>query len=397
MNHQPPRPHDFAPFEPDDFWLFIDAKRIRSEHRNRGQIPDSDHDSANRRRCQGCMVMALGGLLAFAGRANNQGWTRAEGLAQLEAHPATYDSMVKEGLRREGPAAGRLAKPYDAAFGAVYEKALIGAHEGGRLSVSVRAAQELLGFAIEMVQDQTAVIESGQMLSWSALEDRLGGGPFALPDGLRAWHLWDEIVAACDRLRRASSMLDDHVYRHSASASRQVTANHPADEDGSTYDPIANAEGSDAIGADGAELAEGITNRVVERLVRRDRLDLDAARAETVRALMDRIGPDRCEGADAEFIDQLAGDAIVVARRELAIRDAALAIVSNARTSAEVLAVNTLDPIEAVQSALDRRGVEHPYDLDTPDGRECHQRWLAVAAREASHLAQDHRLRSGTR
>ena len=381
MHNTAPRSNAFDPFLPDDFWQFMDAKSIRREHRTRGQSPESGHTMGDHRNCGGCFLMAHDGLLAYAGRANARGWTREEGLRELEAHPAAFDSMVKEGRRRERVANGRLAKPYEAAFGAVYEKALRRASDADALSVPVRAAQEFLGFAIEAVQDQSSVIEHGHWMPWEALEERLAAGPFALPRGLRAWHLWDEIIAAFDRVPRASAMVDDHVFQHSAAASRQTAAHHASASDGSVLDPIDNATDSSALGAGVGFDDLGIIGRVVDRLVARDRVDLEAALSEGTRALADRLGRVPDHGPETAMVDQVAHDAITIARRDLAIRDAATAIrgASGGRT---------MTAIEAIEAAFAERGVGHPYDLDTEDGREAHGRWLAVAAREARLLAR---------
>lgn len=400
MHNTAPRHNAFAPFEPDDFWLFLDAKSIRTEHRTRGRSPGSGHSNGDRRKCSECRILALGGLLAYAGRANARGWSRAEGLAELEAHPAAYDSMVKEGRRRERPAAGHLARPYDAAFGAVYEKALTTAHAAGLLSVPVRTAQEFLGFAIQAIQDETAVIEPGQILPWEALEARMNAGPYPLPAGLRAWHLWDEIVAASDRVQReitlggvdranrrrprAATMLDDHVFRQSASASCQTAPHHASADGGGDLDPIEAADEASGVGADLGADHQVTTSRVVERLVRRDVLEFAVARAETLRALTDRFGGGFGSRQDLGLVDAIARDAIGVARRDLAIADAAGELV--ARPDASLA-----DAVEIVAGTLVAREVDHPYDLDTEMGRQTYERWLAAAARDACRLAQDRR------
>ena len=48
MHNTAPRHNAFAPFEPDDFWLFLDAKSIRTEHRTRGRSPGSGHSNGGR-------------------------------------------------------------------------------------------------------------------------------------------------------------------------------------------------------------------------------------------------------------------------------------------------------------------------------------------------------------
>jgi hypothetical protein len=384
MRNLPPRPNAFAPFKPDDFMLFLDARSIRTEHRTRGQSQDSDHFGGDHRRCGECRVLALGGLLAYAGRANANDWTRAEGLAELEAHPAAYDSMVKEGRRRERPAAGLLARPYDAAFGATYKKALTSADRADQLSVPVRAAQEFLGFAIEAVQDQSAVIEPGQMLPWGVLEDRLSAGPFALPRDLRAWWLWDEIVAACEQHPRADSMLEDHVFGRSAAASRQTAPHYASPDGGGVVNPIEAAVEADAIGSGHGSDDQVTTHEIAMRLVDRGTVDFAVAKAEAVRALAYRFGDRFDLDHDLALAEDIAWEAIAIARRDLAVRDAADILRDRPAASPE-------EATAVVAAALAEGGVEHPYDLDAESGREAHRRWLQVAARDAISMARRRR------
>jgi hypothetical protein len=377
MNQEPRPQHAFGCLHPDDFWLFLDARTVAKQHRTRQVIDDAAHERGPRRRCQECRVLALGGLLAFAGRARERGWTRAEALADLDAHPATYDSMVKEGRRREGPAAGLLAKPYDAAFGSTYTAALEAADEAGELSVAVRAAQELLGFVITAVQDPDGGIDRGQMVAWEAIEDRLASGPYPLPAGLRAWHVWDEVVAACDAVPRAANLLDDHVFRCSAGASRH-TARRPKGDDAG-HDAIADAADPGWGGRDADDAVGAIVVReAAERLVGAGTASEAASRAAVRRVLAERFGPDVARAASGG-IRSLAADVLALARRELALLEVA-------RHLEQGQGAHPSSAPSGVEAAFERWQLAHPYDLGTDDGRALHARWLAVAARDATSV-----------
>lgn len=340
-NSQPqPQPHSYEPFELDDFWLFVDANSIRVEHSKRGTVPDSGHGGSRRRDCHECQQLALGGLSKFSARARKRGWTRQQALGELSAHPATYDSMVKEGRRMERAANGRLSKPYNAAFGAHYRRALSEAFGAGELSVAVKEAQRLLGFAIQAVQDETSVKEFGNMLPWTRLEKLLAWSVDDLPVGTCAWHVWDEIVAACSRVPRAAKLLDEHVFSKSAGASRHV-APLVTDADGRDLNLIELADESQSMwaGHGGSGRFEQLVDGVVERLLRRGTCRPEHAAAEACRALQDHgVDP----GLHSGLVDSIAA---------LAVEDAGCLLAPEAAAD-RVVAGGHLD-IAVARAALD--------------------------------------------
>lgn len=389
MEHHEIHSHAFEPLEPDDFWLFLDAASIQKEHRTRGLLPDTDHQAGDRRGCPGCQHAALGALLAYAGRASERAWDRQEAIDDLREHPATYDSMAKEGRRRESPAMGRLAKPYDAAFGASYFKAFERARSAGQLAVPVRTAQEFLGFAIEAAQDEHGPIEPGHVLPWDAIGRRLAAGPYPLPDGLEPWQLWVQVEVACRAAGRAATLLEDHVFRHSALASRH-TAAEVASDDGDTFDLVAEASEDDGLVGGRDTDDRGIAVRAAAALVRLGRVDDATSRRAVLRVISDSFGPDAVHVLDPEVAEDLAADAAAIARRDLAVQCAAEAV---RHLSANAAA----DAATALRAAILEHGVEHPYDLSTPEGVEAHGRWVGVLTRDVLRTAQDLRLGRGRR
>lgn len=384
MEQEPSTNHAYEPMAPDDFWLFIDAKSIQRAHRTRGQIPDSGHTAGERRRCPECQHLALGALLAYASRARERGWDREQAIADLREHPATYDSMAKEGRRRENPAMGRLAKPYEAAFGASYEKALRRAHAADLLAVSVRTAQEFLGFTIDAAQDEGAPVEHGRPLPFNAIAHRMASGPYVLPDSVTPEELWRQIVTACEVAGRAWTLLTDHVFRHSAAASRH-TATHVVADDGSAYDPIAEASVERSITGGSATDADGIVAAAAAVVADLQRAEPTVAEQAVRRIVANTFGPDAVAAIDHATLMELVEDILLLARRELVVRTAASALRAEHDPSPERTA-------SVVASTVASTGLEHPYDLSLADGRDAHERWLEVLQRDALHAARALRI-----
>lgn len=371
------------PFRSEDFPLFIDAKSIRADHRTRRRLPGSDHNPAvASRHCAACRYQALWALVAYGGRARNRGWTEEQARADLATKPGTFDSMAKEGRRREAAAAGDMARPYDAAFGRRYLCALQRAQSRSGLSVSVRAAQELLGFVIQAVGDQRGAVEPGAMVPWSRIAQRLADGPFPLPDGLRVDDVWTEIVAACDAYPPAARLLEAHVFRRSANGSRQALATSPGDD--TTGLAVGRVVDDERQAGTVAE-EDGLTVAIAGQLVTQNTDDIAVARELTRQLVVDRFGVDALATIAAADLTLVAGDALRIARHDRVLRDVAYE-----------LADQDLRDRASARSLVARRfqegGVRPPYDQAAEIGRVAYRAWLERRAGEALRLAQSLRL-----
>lgn len=378
---------NYEPMHPGDFTLFMNARSIRFEHRNRFRNPDQGHLDGPRSECPECQNRANWALIAFAGRARHRSWGREEALAQLRAHPATYDTMAKEGRYRENAASRRLAKARVAAFGKVYESALRSARRREELSVSVPIAQELLAWVIRHVQDDAAPTETGMFVPWTRLEEDLGWAELVEQGHIRrsnrAWHVWSEITGACDVVPRAQRMLDDHVFRHSAGLSRHVAYHSDDDDDQGQPDMIESATSDQSLTSSDEchALTERIATRVASQLSLRMTLDPALALALCRQALQQELGLETTKVQELqEYLEQVSADAVEAARLPIAMQDAARNLASDPRPS---LARARVRLVEALCTWKVSCG-EPPKD---PAARPAHDRWVQERANDVLMMA----------
>lgn len=294
------------PFDPTvDHLLFIDAKSISAEHR-RGRISNEVVHNGDRRRCEPCIERSFWALLAFAGRARKNNWTRDEALNYLVEHPAAYDSFAREGTRRRNTSRGVQAKPLDAAKGKIYNDALNDAATRGDLDVPVPTAVKLLGWVIRSVQDESSTVTNGEFTDWDQLEHDLNW-EFPTP----AWVVFSQITKASEAVPKACRKLDQHVFRHSSRfAGCTMTA---ADESDRQENWIDNMSAENSVTSSETSGFTRLVERVVLRLETRRSKDLDVARHWAHRIVAETYGSAQPSAQLDQLIDLIVKEAIATA------------------------------------------------------------------------------------
>lgn len=297
--------NEFHPLDVDeDLFLFIDARSIAAEHR-RGRFNDEVVHSGRRRSCHACQERAAWALLAFAGRAQANGWSREQALAYLTEHPATFDSDAIEGTRREKTRSGRLAKPMDAAKGKTYQTAMEAALERGELDIPTPVATDVLGRVIRSVQDLTT--PTGDFVDWDRVADDMEWN-YETP----VWIVWSQIIEACQQVPRAARMLECHVFSWSQhlAAATMVTR----DESGDVVDRTGEITYEDSVTTSEVTGFELLVERLVLRLEARSTADRATAMAWARRIVFESYGP-ADESADLDrLLDLLVSEALRVVR-----------------------------------------------------------------------------------
>lgn len=325
-----PTPGRYLPHDLADRLLFLATRAIRAEHR-RGQFYDSSHTVGPIARCGACHALALDALEVRARKARLNGWSRSRSLTELGAwiedsgdlvirndryHVGVRDNAVRSGSELALPREGRLAKPEQAPFGAIYARALGHAWARGELPVDPLHAQLYLGYLIRAVQDPTAPIDRGHLLPYAVAERRLANRGEDLPPGVSGQVLFAAIERACDRDPRAAALLQRHVFAFTEGASRHTAPllgpAEEADPDGAAVTAIDLAHDRQHLAPPDDE-ATKITNQLVSTLLRRGSDDLATAIALARRFIDEEYGPGTADGVDPSIVEDLAAHALDIA------------------------------------------------------------------------------------
>jgi len=317
-------------------------------HGSRGHY--AGHRPGRLARCEACMALAFSAAAIYARNARHRGLDRAAALSDLAAHPQLPRSRLDDAEREERVRHGRLARPFLAAFGKHYTKALTMAATADRISLGVRDSQRLLGRAIAVRQSVDGAMAAGQDLPWDYIASCEGLTAMAAATAFL------EVEAACVAHPPALALLHKHLYAQTEGRSRHLAA---VRED--LPDAIAAAADDARDGTveqDPRWVDDTLHDEVVQKLAAAGRdtaRDIEIALARRYRELGWPI--------DHKDVARSARRLLPVAARETCV----------ATVQASTTRHSTVEEVEAALDAeLTRRGVRVPGDVDA---------WLARTAR----------------